>query len=109
MFKRTFPLIIALILLVAHFSRNGSNLLAVTSVLLPFLLFIKQIWVIYLLQAVTYLGGLIWAVGTYTLVAGRMETGQPWIRMFIILLVVTGFTIWAGYWLKGPVVKEKYK
>jgi len=109
MFKRIFPIVFALILLAAHFSRNGNNILAIVSLLLPFLLFIKQIWVIHLLQAVTYLGGLAWAFGAYTLVNMRISFGQPWTRLLIIMAVVTVFTIWAGYWVKGPVVKEKYK
>ncbi|KAA3610476.1 MAG: hypothetical protein D8M58_05305 [Calditrichaeota bacterium] len=109
MFKRLFPIILALILLGAHFSRNSYNLLAMVSVLLPFLLFVKRMWVIHLLQGTVFLGGLSWAISTYTLVMGRISFGQPWTRLFIILFIVTLFTFWAGYWVKGPKVIEKYK
>ncbi len=109
MFKRLFPIIFALILLGAHFSRNNNDILAIICVLLPFLLFIKRIWVIYLLQTIAYLGGVIWAFATYTLVVGRLSEGQPWLRLLIILAVVALFTIWSAYWAKGPAVKEKYK
>jgi hypothetical protein len=109
MFKRLFPICFAMVLLAAHFSRNGNTLLAFATILVPFLLFIKQRWVIYFLQTFAWLGSLSWAVGTYNLVTNRMAYGQPWTRMFIILSIVTLFTIWAAYWLNGAAVKEKYK
>ncbi len=109
MFKRLFPIIFALILLGAHFSRNNNDILAIICVLLPFLLFIKRMWVIYLLQTIAYLGGVIWAYTTYSLVVGRLSEGQPWLRLLIILAVVALFTIWSAYWVKSPAVKEKYK
>ncbi len=82
MFKRLFPICFAMILLAAHFSRNGNTLLAFATILLPFLLFIKRRWVIYFLQTFTWLGSLSWAVGTYNLVTSRMAYGQPWAHVY---------------------------
>ncbi len=108
MFKRIFPIVFAFLLLGAHFSRNENDIIAVMTVLLPLLLLVKQAWVIHLLQIIAYLGGVIWIETTYSLVVGRLAEDQPWTRLVIILAVVSIFTFWAGYWLKGPVIKKKY-
>ena len=107
-FLRLIPIMLASLILGAHFLRDGHLTLVVVCVFLPFLLLIGRRWVLQVLQGVALVGALIWARSTYTLVQSRMADGAPWMRMFLILGGVTVFTLWAGYLLRSEKVRQHY-
>ena len=109
MFLRIIPLILAFLLLGAHFLRSGNTILIVASVLAPCLLLVKKRWTLLLIQGLAYCGVLVWIHSTVVLVRQRIAIGAPWGRMLLILSGVALFTLWAGYLLNSDVVKRRYQ
>jgi hypothetical protein len=97
-----------IILLAAHFSRADQNILAALVLLAPSLLFIRQKWVIYVLQGVAYVGSIAWLYSAYRYIQIRIATGDDWIRLLIILGVVALYTFWAGYFLRSSRIDDRY-
>ncbi len=105
---RVIPLILASLLLAAHFLRDGNLVLTLTCGLLPLLLLIKKRWSWLAVQIFAYAGGAVWLYTTVALVQQRMVWGMSWARLVMILGGVALFTIWAGYLLNAAPVREKY-
>ena len=105
---RVIPVILAALLLGAHFWRAGNLVLAVMCGLMPLLLFIKQRWSWLTVQLFAYAGVAIWLYTTVTFVQERIYWGQPWLRLVFILGGVALFTAWAGFLLNSPRVKVRY-
>jgi len=108
MIIRLIPLIIAFLLLGAHFLRGGHMILAGVSILAPLLLLIKKRWMLLLVQWLAYSGALVWIQTTFSLIQQRRMTGVPWVRMLLILSGVTVLTLYAGYLLSSDIVKRRY-
>lgn len=105
---RIIPLIVASLLLSAHFLRAGNLVLAVICVLFPLLLFIKRRWSWMVVQVFAYVGVAIWGYTTFSIVQQRIYWGIPWVRVVLILGGVAAFTAWAGLLLNASKVKERY-
>ncbi len=105
---RILPLILAFILLGAHFLRAGSLWGAVVMALIPLLLLFKSRWSWLVVQICLYLGAALWINTTIAIIQQRIGWGQPWGRVALILGGVTLFTIWAGVLLNSPQVKSRY-
>ncbi len=108
MIVRVILLVLAFLLLGAHFLRSGNMALVIGSVLVPLLLFIKKRWILSLVRWLAYFGALSWAYTTFVLVHHRIQMGGPWLRMLLILSAVTLITFLAGYLLKSEVVRKHY-
>ncbi len=108
MIVRIILLIIAWILLGAHFLRDWNLVVALACTLVPLLLFIKKRWGLILLQILTYAGVAVWLNTTYTIVQQRISIGAPWGRLVAILGGVALFTAVAGLLLNSAVMKGKY-
>jgi len=108
MVLRITPLIVASLLLAAHFLRSGNLGLVIASLLVPLLLVIKKRWSLIIVQLFAYLGVVIWVITTISIVRQRMLWGIPWSGVVIILGAVALFTGFAGLLLNSAVVKEKY-
>ena len=108
MILRLLPVIVAFLLLAAHFLRSGQHWLVLLCGLTPLLLLPKRRAGWLLVQAAAYVGAAVWLHTTVILVQQRLFWGLPWGRTAAILGIVTLFTAWAGYLLNSPVVKQKY-
>ncbi len=97
-----------IILLAAHFSRANHNLLAIITLGIPFLLFIKQSWVISVLQGVGYLASIAWIYSAYNYIQFRISIGDDWIRLAIILFTVALYSAWTGFFLRSSHIKNVY-
>jgi hypothetical protein len=106
---RLLPLILASLLLAAHFLRSAHTLLVVLCLLTPLLLLVKKRSILILLQCLAYLGVLVWIRTTYILVRQRIGMAEPWGRMVLILLGVAMFTFLAGYLLNSDSLKRRYQ
>lgn len=84
------------LLLAAHFSRADNTVLMICSLLVPFLLFITRKWALRIVQILTAAGALIWVDTTWQLIRRRIELGEEYGRMTIILLSVALFTLVAA-------------
>ena len=91
-FIRMFSIVFSALLLGAHFRWHGMDLLSIPAVLFPALLFIKKSWAARTVQIILFLGGLEWVRTTIEIASRRMDAGEPWVRMAIILGAVAVFT-----------------
>ena len=105
---RYVPIILAAILLAAHFLRSYNLLPMALCLMAPFLLFIKQRWSLLTLQLLTIPAALIWLVTLSGIIQQRIFEGRSWTVSAIILVGVALFTLFAGWLLNSPQVKEKF-
>jgi len=105
---RMLPIIISFLLLSAHFYRAGLAIPAGGSLAMPLFLLLRESWVPRLLQVFLLLGALEW-LRILILFAGlRIEIGQPWTRLAIILGAVALFTALSGLVFRSESVRSRY-
>ena len=102
------PVFVSFLLLAAHFSRNGAPLLAVLCLALPLLLLVRRRWVPRLLQLLLFVGALEWLRAALALAARRLDAGEPWIRMGVILATVALFTFASAMLLRTTRLRRRY-
>lgn len=105
---RTLPIILAAVLVAAHFLRSYSILPMLLSLLAPFFLLIKKRWSLVTLQLLTIPTAFIWLLTLSDIIQQRIFEGRSWTASAIILGVVTLFTLWAAWLLNSPEIKEQY-
>jgi hypothetical protein len=105
-FWRLIPVILSCILLAAHFSRAGMSTLALMALALPLLLLVRQPWSARLLQMALLVAGFEWLRTIRSIASRRMEAGEPWLRMALILGVVTLFTWGSALVFRSPVMRR---
>ncbi len=108
MAARVTPLILAFLLLAAHFLRRGDWPLVSLSVLAPLLLLVRARWTLWLLQVLAYAGAGVWVYTGLALASHRMAMGAPWGRLVLIMGAVALFTVIAGLLLNTRRVRERY-
>ncbi len=105
MIWRFMLLVAAYLPLSAHFLRDGNWAVAVLLALLPLLSLTRTSIVLKLLQAGLVSGALlVWFPTAYEIGQMRMATGQPWLRMALILSGVMLFSL-AAAWFTGGMKK----
>ena len=109
MARKIIPVVMAMLLLAAHFLREGKGALALVCLFIPFLLLINKRWALALVQVVMFLGAMVWLQTTIALVQQRWAMDEPWLRMLVILAGVTGFTLFATYRLGSDSVRRYYR
>ena len=105
--KLIFP-ILSSILLAAHFSRVDIDWLTVICLLIPFCFFIKKRWLLRAYQVYLLAGAVIWSHRTIQLANIRLDAGQPWLRMAVILGVVAFYTLISAIILEHSSIKKRY-
>ena len=108
MILRIILLSISWILLAAHFSRARLNIIAIICLAVPFLLLIKKIWTLKLLVILTVLGSMVWVHTTWQLIGSRIDSGDDWKRMAIILFAVAIFTLFSAFLINSQKIRKKY-
>jgi hypothetical protein len=84
--------VVGFLLLAAHFYRSGNLLIASICFLATLLVFVRRPWAAYAMQACLVLGSVEWLRSTVSLVLARSASGEPFLRLAIILGSVTLFT-----------------
>ena len=105
---RFIPVVFSLLLLSAHFSRINITPLAIVSLLLPFLLFIKKKYIAKIIQLTLIAGAAEWIRTMFYYINLRKETGDDWIRLAIILSVVSLFTLLSALIFQTKAMKKIY-
>jgi hypothetical protein len=77
--------LVAALLMAAHFLRFMVLPLALLTLLLPFLLFFRRAWAVRVQQLWLVLGTLMWVGATRRLVLERLAHGEPYLRLALIL------------------------
>jgi len=105
---RYLPIILAAILLAAHFLRSFSLVPMAVCLLAPLLLLIKKRWSIVTLQLLAIPAAFIWILTLQGILQERVFEGRSWTASAIILGVVALFTLFAGWLLNFSEVKKHY-
>ncbi len=96
-FLVTFPAVLSLLLLGAHFLHNGGSVyMALGCVGLCGLLVSRNRWLLYIVQTVLALAAIEWLCTTYNIVLQRQEEGRSWERAAVILIGVAGLNVAAA-------------
>lgn len=103
------PPVLAALLMAAHFSRVNNDWLAIFCLALPFLLFIKKLWIKRVYQILLIIGCLVWVERTVVLVRMRQEAGDTWIRLSIILIAVAMFTMLSSLSFETKKARKRYE
>lgn len=98
---RLLPVVLGSLLLSAHCLRAGWVLAAAALAAFPFALAFRSPWVKRAFEAVLAAGILVWLSTAVRLGAARLESGEPWVRMALILGGVAAFDAAALYLLQG--------
>lgn len=101
-------LVLAAILMAAHFLRSASLLPMLLSLAAPFLLFIRRRWSLVTVQSLTVIAAFIWLTALSGIIQQRVFEGRSWTVSAIILCVVAGYNLLTGWLLNNAMVKEKY-
>lgn len=83
------PIVLSLLLLAAHFMRYGETLAVVGAVALIGVLFVRKPWAARTIQVALLAATAEWLRTLLQLALERMHAGVPFVRMVIILSVVT--------------------
>jgi len=102
------PAVTACILLAAHFLRFYAFGVVGFCLLLPLLLLVRRRWAARVVQIVLVLGVLVWGRAGYVFVHQRMQAGEPWGRLVIIIGLVTLYTLVAATLFETPPLRRRY-
>lgn len=103
------PFIFSALLLAAHFLRASEYGLVALCLAFPFLLFIRRLWVVRVIQVFLLVGSAVWVATAVNLVKMRQELGQPWVRSAVILGCVALFTAASALVFRSRRLRQIYK
>ena len=109
-FLRLIPVILSILLLGAHFLYAGLPELvvivfAITSLSL---LFIRQPWIVRVIQFELVVGGIEWVRITFKYVGERLVENKPWMLLVIILGSVALITFCSSLVFRSESLKKRY-
>ncbi len=97
---RTILVILSCLLLAAHCSRIGLDVLLPIPLLAPLLLLVRRRWAVRAVQVALLLGALEWIRATVGYVQARQAAGEPWLRLLIILTAAAVLSALAAWLLE---------
>ena len=103
------PVIVSVLLLAAHFLRDGRILFVVILLSLLALFFVRHPWVSRIFQIGLILGGLEWLRTLLNLVVQRQLSGQSWTRVAFILGAVILFTAGSAFIFETASLRQRYR
>ena len=103
------PIVLALLLLAAHFLRYGNTVIVVGIAALSGLLFVRRAWAARIIQLVLVAGTVEWLRTLTMLVQERMALGAPYLRMAVILGLVAAVTAFAALLFQSKELKALYR
>jgi len=109
LWSRILPYVLMIILLAAHFSRGGNDILAGVALLIPILFFVKQKAVILFLELIAYFSAGVWLFSAYQYIQIRSAAGDDWFRLLIIMGAVALYSAWTGFFLRSEKIRTVYR
>ena len=103
------PVVLSLVVLGAHFLRDGTWVGVFACLLLIGMLFLRRPWVARVIQVALVLGALEWLRTMYELAQIRAMHGQPYGRMLVILGIVAAVTLCSALLFQTPALKDVYR
>jgi len=105
---RLLPAVLALLVLAAHFYRAGVAFLVPACIGLVLLLAVRLAWVPRAVTVALVLAALEWLRTLLVLADARLEAGQPWLRLAVILGSVAILTLVAAWPLRSDAIRHWY-
>ena len=102
-------MVLSLVVLGAHFLRDGTWVGVFACLLLIGMLFLRRPWVARVMQVALVLGALEWLRTMYELAHVRALHGQPYGRMLAILGVVAAVTMCSAFLFQSTTMKKVYR
>jgi hypothetical protein len=102
------PAALALVVLAAHFYRAGLGFLVPACAGLVLLMAVRLAWVPRVVGAALALAALEWLRTLVVLAGARLEAGQSWLRLVVILGLVLLLTLAAAWPLRSRAVRRWY-
>lgn len=107
-FLRLLPVIISFLLLSAHFLRAGQVVLVFVSLILIILMLARKNWVPWVMKAALLLGAVEWLRTLVVFAQMRIESGEPWTRLAVILGAVALFTAFSSLVFRNNALRKWY-
>ncbi len=105
---KLFALLLSMLLVAAHFLRNGNYLLVAICLALPLLLLIKRRWSLRLVQGALLIAAGVWVQTLSVIARQRIASGRPWGAAAVILLSVAAYTLFTAWLFNKPGVLAQY-
>jgi hypothetical protein len=96
------PIVLSLLLLGAHFLRDGATAFVAAGLALGALLFVRRPWAARVVQVALVAGCLEWLRTLMVIALQRQHAGLPWLRMALILGAVAALAALAAWLLQTP-------
>lgn len=93
----------------AHFLRSGSIVLIGLVLLSPAILLIRRMWALRMMQVLLVLWALEWLLTALAIAQRRMEAGEAWLRMALILGAVVALNLLAAWLLQRRRFQDRYR
>lgn len=103
------PVVLAGLVLAAHFYRADVAIGVVASLALVAVAFVRRPWAPRVVQAGLVLGALEWLRTMATFAAVRIAMGQPYVRMVVILGAVALLTVLAALVFERASMRRRYR
>jgi hypothetical protein len=107
-FVRLLPVLLAFLLLGAHFLRANLTWPAYACLVPPLLLLVRRPWVVRVIQVLLLAGALEWLRTTIVLVSSRRSAGESWTRLALILGAVVAFTLGSTLVFGSGALRKRY-
>lgn len=102
------PIVLSFVILAAHFSRHDAPVLTWLCLALPLLVFVRRRWAPRVLQLALVGGALEWIRTAVSLTTQRMDADEPWVRMAVILGLVTLVTAGSALLLQNRRLRQRH-
>jgi len=108
---RVVPIVLSALLIAAHFSRAGNTGMVAISLALPALLLVRRPWAARGVQAglVLVLAAIEWFWTLANLARQRIASGEPWLRLALILGTVALLTAASALVFRSEKLRRRYR
>ncbi|RMH70249.1 MAG: hypothetical protein D6675_09970 [Gemmatimonadetes bacterium] len=103
------PIVLSLLVIGAHFMREGLMGFVLVSLLLLISLFFRRPLVARVVQVALILASVEWVITAYQLMVFRLKWQLPWLRMILILSGVALVTFASAFLFQTQTMKAHYK
>lgn len=102
------PIVLSLVVLGAHFMRDGLMIGVAAAFFLIGLLFIRRAWVARVVQMALVVGAFEWVLTLYVLADIRLSQGESATRMIVILASVAVITLASAFLFQTRPLRKFY-
>jgi hypothetical protein len=102
------PIVLSLVVLGAHFMRDGLMIGVAVALLLIGLLFVRRAWAARAVQMALVIGAFEWVLTLYVLADSRLRQGESATRMIVILASVAVITLASAFLFQARPLRKFY-